>query len=100
MLVLSATAVNAQTCRMSWYKMGHTTANGEHYNPNGLSAASKTLPFNTKVKVSYNNRSVIVRVNDRGPFVKSRCMDLSKGSMEALHAISHGIILANLEIVR
>lgn len=56
------------------------TANGEHFNPNALTAAHKTLPFGTKVRITYKGRSVVVRINDRGPFVKGRHIDLSRAA--------------------
>jgi rare lipoprotein A len=77
----------------SWYgyetlrqKGGHMTANGESFNPKGLSAAHKYLPLPTFVQVTNleNDRSIIVRVNDRGPFVKGRIIDLSAGAAKKL----------------
>ena len=66
----------------SWYgnESGNRTANGERFNPNGLTAAHRHLPFGTKVKVTNlkNHKSIIVRINDRGPFVRGRIIDLSK----------------------
>jgi len=56
----------------SYYKSGKQTANGERFNPNGLTAAHRTLPFGTKVRVTNmrNGKSVVVRINDRGPFIR------------------------------
>ena len=73
----------------SWYGRdfhGKLTANGEHYDMHALSAAHKTLPLPTLVRVTNleNGRSVVVRVNDRGPFVKSRLIDLSYAAAKAL----------------
>ena len=67
---------------MSYYDDGSHTANGEKFDPNGLTAANRTLPFNTMVRVTNpsNGKSVTVRINDRGPFVSSRCLDLAKGA--------------------
>ena len=71
----------------SWYKCGKKrtickTANGDKFNSNKLTAAHKTLPFGTKVKVTNikNNKSVIVTINDRGPFTKGRIIDLTKSA--------------------
>lgn len=64
---------------------GEKTANGEIANPKGLTAAHRTLPFGTKVRVvnKHNNRSVVVRINDRGPFIKGRVIDLTpRGASE------------------
>jgi len=65
---------------------GHRTASGERFNPNALTAAHRTLPFGTHVRVtnSRNGRSVIVRINDRGPFVKGRTIDLSSAAAQAI----------------
>ncbi|MBP5451861.1 MAG: septal ring lytic transglycosylase RlpA family protein, partial [Treponema sp.] len=71
---------------------GRKTSNGEIFNMYALTAAHKTLPFNTKVKVTNltNGKSVIVRINDRGPFVKGREIDLSKAAASKLDMIKSG----------
>jgi len=56
------------------------TASGQKFNPNALTAAHKTLPFGTRLKVTYKGRSVIVVINDRGPFIKGRHLDLSRAA--------------------
>jgi rare lipoprotein A len=65
---------------------GQRTASGEKFNPGAMTAAHRTLPFGTRVRVtnSHNGRSVIVRINDRGPFVKGRSIDLSSGAARAI----------------
>jgi rare lipoprotein A len=65
---------------------GRRTASGERFNPSAMTAAHRTLPFGTRVRVtnSRNGRSVIVRINDRGPFVKGRAIDLSHGAARAI----------------
>ena len=65
---------------------GQRTANGERAQPNGLTAAHRTLPFGTRVRVTNkrNGRSVIVRINDRGPFVRGRVIDLTPAAAQAL----------------
>lgn len=71
------------TCGIaSYYDTGSRTASGERFNPDGMTAAHKTLPFGTKVKVTNqaNGKSVKVTINDRGPFVKGRIIDLSAGA--------------------
>lgn len=76
----------------SWYGYelyGNHTANGEKFDPEGITAAHRTLPFGTKLRVyrtdgKGNPEGVLVRVNDRGPFVKGRVIDLSLGSARAL----------------
>ncbi len=60
------------------------TANGEKFNPNALTAAHRFYPFGTKLLVSYKGRSVVVRINDRGPFIKGRHIDLSRAAARKL----------------
>ena len=89
----------------SWYGPGfhgNFTANGEVYDMYGISAAHKTLPFGTIVKVVEieTGRSVVVRINDRGPFIEGRIIDLSKGAAERLGIIQKGITKVGLRILR
>ena len=82
----------------SWYGPdfhGRLTANGERYDMHGLTAAHKTLPFNTKLRVCYEG-CVDVRINDRGPFIGARELDLSRGAAEAIGLIGPGV--ANVEV--
>lgn len=80
---------------------GRKTSNGEIFNMYALTAAHKTLPFNTKVKVTNltNGKSVIVRINDRGPFVKGREIDLSKAAASKLDMIKSGTAKVKLTII-
>ena len=77
---------SAQVGLASFYKHGGRTANGERFNANALTAAHPTLRFGTKVRVTHlkTGRSVIVRINDRGPFVRGRIIDLSYGAARAV----------------
>ena len=70
----------------SWYALTSQTASGEMMNPSELTAAHKTLPFGTKLKVvnPANGKSVVVRINDRGPFIKGRVLDLSRAAADVL----------------
>jgi rare lipoprotein A len=70
----------------SYYKHGRKTASGERFNPNGLTAAHRTLKFGTRVRIIHlkTRRSVIVRINDRGPFARGRIIDLSYGAARAV----------------
>ncbi|MEX0648108.1 MAG: septal ring lytic transglycosylase RlpA family protein [Balneolaceae bacterium] len=91
-----------ETGMASWYGPnfhGLATANGETYNMNDLTAAHKTLPFNTVVKVENtdNGKSVVVRINDRGPYVGNRIIDLSRKSAETVDMIDTGT--ANVRIL-
>ncbi|MBI5870428.1 MAG: septal ring lytic transglycosylase RlpA family protein [Actinobacteria bacterium] len=83
----------------SWYGpgfQGNTTANGEIYNMYGYTAAHKSLPFNTWLKVTHNGRSVFVRINDRGPYVGGRILDLSYSSAQAIGITGVGYISAEI----
>ena len=80
---------------------GKKTANGEIFDMNGLTAAHKTLPFGTICRVTNleNQKQVIVKINDRGPFIEGRILDLSKGAAKALDAIQIGVIEVKIEIL-
>ena len=80
---------------------GRKTASGEKFNMNGLTAAHKTLPFNTLVEITNlnNNQSVIVRINDRGPFVKNRKFDLSKAAFKQICPLRYGKIKVKYKII-
>jgi rare lipoprotein A len=88
----------------SWYGgkfHGRLTSNGEVFDTNDLTAAHKTLPFGTMVKVvnQENGRWVVVRINDRGPFVEGRIIDLSRAAADELCMLSTGVAPVSLEIV-
>jgi rare lipoprotein A len=80
---------------------GPLTANGERYNSGGLTAAHRTLPFGTKVRVTSPNtgRSVVVRINDRGPFIGGRIIDLSIGAARAIGLTSSGVGTVRMEVL-
>lgn len=83
-----ATCAKAETCIASWYgsESGPRTASGERFNPSGMTAAHRTRPFGSIVTVTHlgTGRSVRVRINDRGPFIRGRCIDLARGAARAL----------------
>jgi rare lipoprotein A len=81
---------------------GNRTASGERFIPNALTAAHRTLPLGTKLKVTNkaNGKSVIVRVNDRGPFVKKRLIDLSLGAAREISMVAAGHAAVSLELLR
>ncbi len=94
----------AETGIASFYSTkfhGRQTANGEIFDMHQLTAAHPRLAFGTRVKVTHsgNNRSVVVRINDRGPFVKGRVIDLSLAAAEELQMVKAGIAQVKLEIV-
>ncbi|MFL0356267.1 septal ring lytic transglycosylase RlpA family protein [Erythrobacter sp. GH1-10] len=80
---------------------GRRTANGERFDMRGMTAAHKTLPFGTKVRVTNprNGRSVVVRINDRGPFVRGRTIDVSRAAAEELGMVSRGHARVELDVV-
>ena len=86
----------------SWYRHGKVTANGERYDPNGLTVAHRRLPFNTLVRFTNpnNGRVIIARVNDRGPYIHGREFDLSMGSAQLLGFIEKGVVRLEVEILR
>ena len=100
-LVVGAAQAKSNTGWASYYKMGKWTANGERYNPNGLTAAHRTLPFGTKVLVTNlgNGKSVIVRINDRGPFSKKRVLDLSFGAAKIVGLTRAGVAKVKFSVV-
>lgn len=89
-LALAGSVPCAHAETASWYGSGHRTANGERFLPDGLTAAHRTLPFGTRVRVTYGARSVVVRINDRGPFIAGRAIDLSRGAARAIGLSSVG----------
>jgi rare lipoprotein A len=89
----------------SWYGgkwIGRLTANGEHYHANDFTAAHKKLPFNTRVRVIHpkTGKSIIVRINNRGPFVKGRIIDLSVEAAKKLGTYDIGLAKVRLEVLR
>lgn len=95
--VLCVTAAAAATAESrcggaSWYAMTSRTASGERMDPAQLTAAHRKLPFGTTLRVtnSRNGKSAIVRINDRGPFIKGRVIDLSKAAARELGFVSSG----------
>lgn len=89
----------------SWYGPGfhgNRTAAGERYNQNAMTAAHKTLPFGTQVRVTNkrNGRSVVVRINDRGPFIRGRIIDLSAAAARMLGMMDSGVAPVQVEVLR
>ncbi|PSJ73347.1 septal ring lytic transglycosylase RlpA family protein [Sphingobacteriales bacterium UPWRP_1] len=80
---------------------GKKTASGEKYNHNKLTAAHRTLPFGTKIKVSRidNGKAVIVKVNDRGPYIKGRVVDLSKAAADKIGLTGVGKMQVKIEVI-
>tara|TARA_B100000212_G_scaffold303171_1_gene249858 strand:+ start:849 stop:1166 length:318 start_codon:yes stop_codon:yes gene_type:complete len=80
---------------------GKLTANGEVYDMYGLTAAHKTLPLNTIIRVTnlLNDKSLILRVNDRGPYVKGRILDCSYGAAKKLDFVNDGTVEVKIEVI-
>ena len=110
LLLLSTSAcakpkkIQIQIGKGSWYGkkfQGRLTANGERYNMYALTAAHKTLPFNSMVEVTNlsNNRKIIVRINDRGPYAKGRIIDLSYLAAKKLGYVNKGVAKLKLRVL-
>ena len=85
----------------SFYTEGLQTANGERFNTNAMTAAHRTLPFGTKLRVTSltSGRSVTVRINDRGPYIKGRVVDLSLSAAKALGMVDAGVAKVRLDVL-
>jgi rare lipoprotein A len=86
----------------SFYSEGRETASGERFDPHELTAAHRTLPFGTRLQVTNvaTGKSVMVRVNDRGPFVKGRVVDVSYSAAQALGMVHAGVADVKVDVVR
>ena len=97
--------VKVITGEASWYGpgfYGNLTANGEVYRRGTMTAAHRTLPFGTKVRVTnlWNGRAAVIRINDRGPFIDHRVIDLGHGAASELGLTASGIAQVKLEVLR
>lgn len=89
----------------SWYGAelnGNRTASGERFNMNDLTAAHRTLPFGTKVRVTFpaTDKSIVVRINDRGPFSRGRVIDLSRKAAQEIGLVPYGHGAVKVEVLR
>ena len=94
----------AQTGKASWYGNAHhgkKTASGEIYDMDAMTAAHRTLPLGTKVRVTNvdNGKSVVVRINDRGPFIRGRVIDLSRAAARELAPLATGVLSVRIEVL-
>src|SRR6195256_2743461 len=78
---------------------GSKTASGQRFNQSAMTAAHRSLPFGTKLKVTHGGRSVVVTINDRGPFIRGRVLDLSTGAARAIGLTSAGVGRVTAEVV-
>ncbi|KZM50781.1 septal ring lytic transglycosylase RlpA family protein [Labrenzia sp. OB1] len=89
-----------QQCgKASWYKLGGVTASGERADPSGMTAAHRTLPFGTLVKVTNlaNGKFVTVRINDRGPYSRGRVIDVTRAAAQKLGFIRRGVTRVQID---
>ncbi|MEU4566027.1 septal ring lytic transglycosylase RlpA family protein [Micromonospora sp. NPDC023956] len=95
------TVVASGTCGASFYAEGQLTANGENFDPSAMTAAHKTLPFDTRVRVTNpdTGASVTVRINDRGPYIDGRCIDLSRAAFGAIASLDLGHLTVSYEVL-
>jgi len=86
--------IGTGSCAASFYWEPQGTASGEIFDPEALTAAHKSLPFHTRVRVTNpaNGRSVTVRINDRGPYIDGRCLDLSRAAFRAIANLETGVL--------
>jgi rare lipoprotein A len=100
----SATVVEEAVGHASWYGAkfhGEPTASGEPFDMTELTAAHRTLPFGTRVRVTHlsNGRSVVVRINDRGPYIRGRIIDLSRAAAGVIGMTGQGIARIRMDII-
>ena len=101
----AAPAADASEGKLAWYGRkfaGRKTASGQRFNPEAMTMAHKTLPFGTQVRVTNlkNQRSVVLRVNDRGPTQADRIGDVSQAAAQRLGMVRKGVIEAELSVVK
>jgi rare lipoprotein A len=85
----------------SYYWQGQRVATGARFNPEGLTAAHRTLPFGTRVRVTHlgNGRSVNVVINDRGPFIAGRIIDLARGAARVIGMTGQGLARVSVQVL-
>ena len=93
-----------QSGKASYYARkfhGRTTASGERYNEKAMTAAHRTLPFGAKVEVQdlKSGRKILVRINDRGPFVKGRIIDLTRAAFDRIGNLDSGLIKVKIQVL-
>lgn len=93
--------LSSGTCGASYYGEPQMTASGERFNPSAMTAAHKTLPLGSKVRVinPRSGESVTVRINDRGPYVGGRCLDLSRAAFAAIGSLNAGVMTVRYQVL-
>lgn len=97
--VIEPTAAHVESGKASYYT-DTRTASGEKFSKNSMTAAHKTLSFGTRVQVTHGEKSVVVRINDRGPFIKGRIIDLTPAAFKQLAPLKRGVIPVKLQVVK
>jgi rare lipoprotein A len=94
--------VTVQRGKASFYWQDYTTASGERFHAEGLTAAHRTFPMQSWIRVTNerNGKSVIVRVNDRGPYIRGRIVDLSRGAARKIDMIAAGVVPTKVELLK
>jgi rare lipoprotein A len=98
---MPSAAASGQVGTASYYKHGQSVASGGRFNPNAMTAAHPTLPFGTRVRVTHlaSGRTVEVRINDRGPFIAGRILDLSKAAADIIGLTASGIARVSMTVL-
>jgi len=98
---VSSHAASGQVGTASYYKHGQVVASGGRFNPGAMTAAHPTLPFGTRVRVTHlgSGRSVEVRINDRGPFIAGRILDLSKAAADIIGLTASGVARVSMTVL-
>ena len=91
-MVAYAHAAPIEAGKASFYSRGQHTASGQRFNLNAMTCAHRTAPFGTELRVQWGSREVICKVNDRGPFIRGRVVDLSLGAARALGMVGRGVV--------
>lgn len=101
LLTLAPAEAEAEQGRASWYAFTTITASGERANPSAMTAAHRTLPFGTRVRVDNldNGRSVVVRINDRGPFIRGRIIDVTRAAAGQLGFVNAGTARVRVSVI-
>lgn len=99
--IVTEVRANEYKATATWYQCCKKTANGEVFDPNGFTAAHRSYPFGTTLRLTNpsNGATIIVRVNDRGPFIKGRELDVSRGSAQALGFFHKGTTKLLIEVI-
>ncbi len=101
MLLTMACPVMAEQGKVSWYSGYKRTANGERFNPQSMTAAHKRLPFGTMVRATRTDTgsSAVFRINNRGPFIRGRILDVTPAGASALGLYGRGVAPIKLEVI-